>query len=147
MSADREKLAKQEREVLAQIAAPADERPATLRQAAQTLTNKRRRELMIAAPVLAEQLGSKFEELFAEYAPRNGYPHRGGPVADAAQFAVFLNQRGEFPANAAREGGWLVGWQGSPLKICRLGGRVFAVMRLKGRVRVVRLFSLRIGGG
>jgi hypothetical protein len=85
MTSPRDLLARQQRDMLAQLLHGAT-------HAGKVLTGKRRRELTLALPEVCEALGKRFARLFTRYAKEVGYPKRGGPAADALNFCNWLLQ-------------------------------------------------------
>jgi hypothetical protein len=68
-----------------------------LRATATSLVRKRRQAAARTWPGLARALGSRYDELFLEYAATAPLPRDGGPLADGRAFARWLAARGELP--------------------------------------------------
>jgi hypothetical protein len=132
---DRTELGRRQYDVLRSIlskSAPA--MGMQLENAAATLAAKRRREVGLAAPVTAASVGDQFSTVFNEYASRNEYPARGGPLADAAGFVRYCRQTRQLSVMALREGMLLEARVGFPVRISRIERSLVVAVRL-GRVR------------
>jgi hypothetical protein len=66
-----------------------------LRATAEALARKRRRSVARAWPILARNLGSRFNKLFAVFAAQTTLPSEGGALADGRAFARFLARTGD----------------------------------------------------
>jgi hypothetical protein len=107
MSAEaRAKLAAGQAALVAALAGAGDVPPGFDHQrvgaTAAALIAKRARAAARAWPGLAEALGGRFAERFAEFAARTPLPRYGGPLADGRAFARALAAIGELP-EALRE--------------------------------------------
>jgi hypothetical protein len=116
----REELARMQAEMVRALRGGED---AGLAHARAVLLAKRRREVEVAAPVLAGALGERFAELFAAYAREAGYPGRGGPAADGALFGRWLQRRAELPGAAVWEAARLRARVGFRVQVVRVGWR------------------------
>jgi hypothetical protein len=92
MNDDRKKLARQQRDLVAAIfSTTTSEVPASdLMHTTATLKAKRRREVSLSIPLIAEALGTRFNSVFNLYITASPFPPNGGLAADAARFCNFL---------------------------------------------------------
>jgi hypothetical protein len=70
---------------------------ARLQAAAAALERKRAMATARAWPKLAQALGQRFRDRFADYARTTPLPSKGGPLLDGRTFARWLAARGELP--------------------------------------------------